>query len=267
MNFRIPAAMTAAAVLLAPASAFSGEHFWSGDWYLKVGAAGFSAPRYEGAKSHLFQVTPMISLGKAGSTVRFSSRNDNPAFALIDNGAFRAGVTGKLVMPRDRDTDADLRGLTPVKLGLEAGAFAEAYPTDWLRVRGEVRHGIRSHDGVVADVAADAFVDVTPEVRLSAGPRLTVASNDFMDAYYRVKPGQVAASGLAAYDPGGGLHSAGVGAAITWQATDRIETSAFAEYKRLLGPAADSSLVKQRGDRDQFLIGLSATYRFDFTLR
>ena len=35
---------------------------------------------------------------------------------------------------------------------------------------------------------------------------------------------------------------------------------------QLVGPAADSSLVKQRGDRDQFLIGLSATYRFDFTL-
>ena len=60
--------------------------------------------------------------------------------------------------------------------------------------------------------------------------------------------------------------SAGVGAAITWQATDKIETSAFAEYKRLMGPAADSSLVKERGSRDQFLIGLSATYRFDFSI-
>ncbi len=269
MSIRFPAAMTAAALLLAPISALAGdgEHFWSGDWYLKVGAAGFAAPRYEGAKGHLFQVTPLISLGKAGSTVRFSSRNDNPSFALIDNGAFRAGATGKLVMPRDEGDSADLRGLTPVKLGGELGAFAEVYPMDWLRVRGEVRHGIRSHHGVVADVAADAFVDITPDVRLSAGPRLTVASNDYMDAYYRVKPGQVAASGLAAYDPGGGIQSVGAGAAITWQVNEKIETSAFAEYKRLMGPAADSSLVRQRGERDQFLIGVAATYRFDFTLR
>jgi outer membrane protein len=259
--------MTAAALILAPISAHAGDYFWSGDWYLKVGAAGFAAPRYEGAKKHLFQVTPLISLGKAGSTVRFSSRNDNPSFALIDSGAFRAGATGKLVMPRDEDDSDDLRGLTPVKLGGELGAFAEVYPTDWLRVRGELRHGIRSHHGVVADIAADAFVDVLPDVRVSAGPRMTITSKDYMDAYYGVKPSQVAASGLAAYDPDGGIHSVGAGAAITWQVNEKIETSAFAEYKRLVGSAADSSLVKQRGDRDQFMIGVAATYRFDFTLR
>ena len=258
--------MTAAALLLAPVPALAGDYFWSGDWYLKVGAAGFSAPRYEGAKGHLFQVTPLISLGKAGSTVRFSSRNDNPSFALIDSGAFRAGATGKLIMPRDEDDSADLKGLTPVKFGGELGAFAEVYPTDFLRLRGEVRHGIRSHHGVVADIAADAFVDVAPNVRVSAGPRMTLASKDYMKAYYGVEPGQVAASGLAAYDPSGGLHSVGAGAAITWQVSDKIETSAFAEYKRLMGPAADSSLVRQRGDRDQFLIGVAATYRFGFTI-
>ena len=48
--------------------------------------------------------------------------------------------------------------------------------------------------------------------------------------------------------------------------SENIETSAFAEYKRLMGPAADSSLVKQRGDRDQTLIGVAATYRFGFTV-
>jgi len=258
--------MTAAALLLAPVPALAGDYSWSGDWYLKVGAAGFSAPRYEGAKGHLFQITPLISLGKAGSAVRFSSRNDNPSFALIDSGAFRAGATGKLIMPRDEDDSADLKGLTPVKFGGELGGFAEVYPMDFLRVRGEVRRGIRSHDGVVADIAADAFVDVLPNVRVSAGPRMTLASKDYMQAYYGVKPSQVAASGLAAYDPSGGLHSVGVGAAITWQVSENIETSAFAEYKRLMGPAADSSLVKQRGDRDQTLIGVAATYRFGFTV-
>lgn len=259
--------MTAAALVFAPVSASAGDYFWSGDWYLKVGAAGFSAPRYEGSKKYLFQVTPLISLGKAGSTVRFSSRNDNPSFALIDNGSFRAGATGKLIMPRDEGDSDDLKGLTPVKFGGELGAFAEVYPTDFLRLRGEVRHGIRSHHGVVADIAADAFVDVVPNVRVSAGPRMTIASKDYMKTYYGVKPSEVAASGLAAYDPGGGIQSVGAGAAITWQVNEKIETSAFAEYKRLVGPAADSSLVKQRGDRDQFLIGVAATYKFDFTLR
>ena len=41
----------------------------------------------------------------------------------------------------------------------------------------------------------------------------------------------------------------------------------FGEYARLMGQAADSSLVKERGDANQFTVGVSASYRFDFTIR
>jgi outer membrane scaffolding protein for murein synthesis (MipA/OmpV family) len=153
-----------------------------------------------------------------------------------------------------------------VKLGGEAGAFVEAYPTDWMRVRAEVRRGIRSHDGVVADVAADAFVDVTDTIRVSAGPRASFASKGYMNAWYGVNAAESAASGLAQYDPSGGLKSIGVGGAVTWKTTDRLTTSAFGEYSRLQGAAADSSLVRQRGSRDQLMFGVSATYKFDFKL-
>ena len=72
-----------------------------------------------------------------------------------------------------------------MRFGAEIGGFAEIYPTDWLRVRGEVRQGIRSHDGVVADVAVDAFQDVTPSVRVSGGPRISFASADYFESLLR----------------------------------------------------------------------------------
>lgn len=249
------------------ASAADGQYFWSGDWYLKVGATGFLGPKYDGGSDRLFQAAPLISLGRAGSTVRFSSRNDNPAFAFVDKGAFRAGVVGKLILERDEDTSSKLEGLDPVRFGGELGGFAEVYPTDWLRIRAELRQGIRSHHGLIADVAADGFVDVSDNVRVSAGPRLSAATSDYFDAYYGVSSSEAAKSGYSKYTPSGGLNSVGAGAAITWQATEKLETSAFAEYKRLMGPAADSSIVKEGGSRNQFLVGLSALYRFDFTLQ
>ncbi len=248
------------------ACAEDGRYFWSGDWYLKIGATGFLGPKYEGAPKRMLQAAPLVSLGKAGSTVRFSSRNDNMSYAFFDQGSFRAGVTGKLIFRRDEDTSSDLEGLEPVKFGGELGGFAEVYPTDWMRVRAEVRHGVRSHHGVAADVAADAFADVSSNVRISGGPRLTAATRDYFDAYYGVNATESAASGLSTYEPYGGLHSVGLGAAITWAATDRLETIAYAEYRRLMGAAADSSLVRERGSRNQLLVGLGATYRFDFTL-
>src|SRR5690606_32773669 len=98
------------------------------------------------------------------------------------------------------------------------------------------------------------------------GPRASWASEGYFDAYYGVNLAESAATGLGTYSPGSGLRSYGVGGAATWKATDQLTTSVFAEYARLAGPAADSSLVRQKGSGTQVTVGASAVYRFDFTL-
>ena len=240
--------------------------WFSGDWELTVGVSGYAAPEYEGSGDLEFRAVPLIRLGRPGPEARFSSRNDNISIALLDNNAYRIGAVGKIVFGRDEDDSDDLAGLGDVDWGVELGGFAEVYPLDWLRLRGEVRHGVSAHEGVVADFAADAFADISDTVRVSAGPRLSIASADYFRTYYGVTPEQSAASGLAVYEPDGGLRGAGFGGAVTWKATDRVTASTFAEYARLLGPAEDSSLVQERGSPNQFTFGLSTTYRFDFTV-
>ncbi len=102
-------------------------------------------------------------------------------------------------------------------------------------------------------------------MRVSGGPRVSFASSDFFEAYYGVSAQESALSGIGAYNPGGGLRSAGIGGAITWKTTENVTTSLFGEYQRLLGPAADSTIVRERGAADQFTGGGAATYRFDFS--
>lgn len=252
-----------------PAAAGEGGpfQFLSGQWQVSIGAAPYLAPRFEGSDSYILRVQPLVSVGKAdGPRAPFSSRNDNISFALFTNDRFRAGAVGKLIFERDDDDAPELKGLDPIRFGGELGGFAEVYPTDWLRLRAEVRQGIRAHEGVVADVAADAYYDVTPAVRVSAGPRLSLASADYFDTWYGVTEAESEASGLSEYDPGGGFRALGLGGAVTWQATDRITASLFGEYARLVGPAADSSIVEERGSPNQFMVGVSTTYRFDFTI-
>jgi outer membrane protein len=237
----------------------------AGDWSLTLGASGYVAPRFQGANSLAFNAVPMISLGRSGKGAPFSSRNDNISVAFFDNGFFRAGPVGKILFERS-DNDRDLRGLGTVRWGGVVGGFFDLYPSDWLRFRTEIRQGIRAHSGVVADLSADAFRDIAPGLQLSGGPRLSLASSSYYRAYFGVNPAQSAASGLQIYRPGSGVRALGFGGALTWKATDKVTTSLFAEYSRLLGPAADSSLVRQRGSVNQFTIGASATYRFDFSL-
>lgn len=269
MTKRFPSSILAAACVAAfPTGAHSegGLFDWiHGDWKLIVGATGMVAPDFEGAKDLMFQVSPIISIGKAGPEARFTSRNDGISFSLYDNGRVRAGAVGKIIF--ERESEDDLEGLDPVRFGAEAGGFAEIYPTDWLRIRGEVRQGIRSHEGIVADVAVDAFKDITPSVRVSGGPRVSFASADYFESYYGVNATESANSGLSEYRPdGGGIKSIGIGGAYDWKATEKLTTSVFSEYSRLMGEAADSSLVKERGSPNQFTIGVSAAYRFDFTM-
>ncbi len=262
---RVSAAVSALALVSGPAIAGDGAFgFLSGDWYLTLGATGMVAPRFEGSKKYLFSAQPIISLGKAGNDVRFSSRNDNISLALIDGGGVRAGLNGKIIF--GRDAEHELQGLHDVRWGGEIGGFFEFYPTDWMRARAEVRHGIRAHSGIVADIAVDAFHDVTPEIRISGGPRVSFASNDYFDTYYGVSAQEAAASGISQYNPGGGMRSAGVGGAVTWKATDNVTASLFTEYSRLMGPAADSTIVKERGSRDQLTVGVSTSYRFDWSM-
>jgi outer membrane protein len=269
MTKRFPSSILAAAAMIAlptGAHAEGGLFDWiHGDWKLIVGATGMVAPDFEGAKDLMFQVSPIISIGKAGPEARFTSRNDGISFSLYDNGRVRAGAVGKIIF--ERESEDDLEGLDPVRFGAEAGGFAEIYPTDWLRVRGEVRQGIRSHEGIVADIAVDAFKDITPSVRVSGGPRISFASEDYFEAYYGVNATESANSGPSEYSPdGGGIKSIGIGGAYDWKATEKLTTSVFSEYSRLMGEAADSSLVKERGSPNQFTIGVSAAYRFDFTM-
>lgn len=270
LNFRsaarIGALALAAASLATGARAQSAGSSWvAGGWSLTLGATGFLAPRFQGSDKLAFYALPMVSLSRTGSATRFSSRNDGISFAFVDTGVFRAGPVGKILFART-DSDRDLRGLGTVPWGGELGAFADVYPTGWLRLRAEIRHGIRAHHGVIADLSADAFHDLNATWRISAGPRLSLATRDYFRAYYGVNAAQSGASGLPVYNPGGGVRAIGFGGALTWKATDKITTSLFAEYARLLGPAASSSLVRQRGSTNQFTIGASATYRFDFSL-
>ncbi|TPI14025.1 MipA/OmpV family protein [Mesorhizobium sp. B4-1-3] len=260
---KIPLAI--AMSLVAAPVAQAGEGSWiSGDWYLTLGATALVAPNFEGGKKYMLSAQPIISLGKVGPEARFTSRNDNISLALIDDGSVRAGLTGKFIF--SRESKDELKGLDPVRWGGEAGGFFEFYPLDWVRARAELRPGIRAHNGFVADIAADAFYDITPTVRISGGPRVSFASSDYFDAYYGVNAKEAAASGLSEYHPGGGVRSTGLGGAITWKVTEPMTASVFTEYSRLMGPAADSSLVKERGDRNQWTFGVSTTYRFNFTM-
>jgi outer membrane protein len=233
------------------------------DWTVTIGVEGRVLPGYEGSDSSVLRPVPIFNIRRAGTPARFRGPRDGLGIGLIDTGRFRAGPAFKVKLPRDEGDNSDLRGLGNVDWTLEAGAFAEYWPTDYFRLRAELRQGIGGHHGLVGDLSADLVVPVTPQLTLSAGPRLTLATASAMSPYFDITPAQSAASGLPVYDAGGGVRSYGLGAQARYHWTPRWESHVFVEYQRLSDDAADSPLVSLRGSADQVQVGIGASYAFD----
>ena len=60
-----------------------------------------------------------------------------------------------------------------------------------------------------------------------------------------------------------GVHSVGAIAQATYHWTEKFQTTAYVEYKHLVGDAAKSPIVKTYGSRDSITLGISASYAFD----
>jgi outer membrane protein len=235
----------------------------SPDWTVTIGVEGRVLPRYEGANSEVFRPLPVFNVRRAGTAARFRSPRDGASIGILEAGRFVAGPTIKIKLPRKEGDDSSLRGLGDVGWTVEAGAFAEYWPTDWLRTRVELRQGIGGHHGLVSDLTADLVYRAAEQLTLSGGPRLTLASAAATSPYFSVTPGQSIASGLPVYDARGGVRSYGLGAQARYVWSPVWATYVFAEYERLSGDAANAPLVTTYGKRDQIQLGLGVTYSFD----
>ena len=71
-----------------------------------------------------------------------------------------------------------------------------------------------------------------------------------------------ARSGLNTYSADAGIKDAGLGVTLTYKFTDNWDVTGLANYTRLLGDAADSPVVDDEGDENQFFGGLTINYTF-----
>jgi outer membrane scaffolding protein for murein synthesis (MipA/OmpV family) len=228
-----------------------------------IGAFAIYEPDFEGAKRYETVARPVFNVRRPGQRVWLDVPDDGIDFEFVETSNFRAGPVGALRYTRDTNTiDRGYRRVGKVDLSAELGAFAEYWPSDWLRTRVEVRGGVVGAEGVVADFGADFVQRPNDRLVLTLGPRLSIADVTYMNEYYGVTAAQSVTSGIAAFKADAGLRSFGAIASTQYKITDDLTSMAFAEYRRLAGDAGDSTLIEQRGSTDQFKIGVGLKYQF-----
>ena len=231
------------------------------DIMLELGAAARVAPAFPGADNYTLYPAPIIKL-------RFLKL---PIFGTVADSSKNVGLA---VYPafnfegeRDAADHSELKGLRTVKWAIELGAGVR-YTGDFVEAYAEVRRGFNGHHGFVGELGIDAVARPSDRLKLKLGPRLSFADSEYMSTYFGVSSGEATASGgrLSAYDAGGGFRDVGLqfGAEYAW--SDRITLYGDAGYRRLVGDAADSPIVKRAGSENQFTAGLGLTYRFSWNV-
>ena len=88
----------------------------------------------------------------------------------------------------------------------------------------------------------------------------TWASNKFMDRYYGVSSEAALQSGIGAFNASSGVRQFYVWPALIYRMTPKWYMAGGLYYQRLTGDAADSTIVRQEGSKNQFTYGLGVGY-------
>lgn len=257
--------LLAAGSLAVPAQAadlFSPVPFVPEGWIVTLKGNLRVGPSYPGADDFSVIGFPSLSFRRAGTPERFGAPDDGLSFSLLEESALRIGVVGRFQGGRYLKDDRRLFGLEKIDWAVEPGVFVEYWPLSFLRARAEIRHGINGHHGFVADFGLD-LVQSYGALTLSVGPRLALGDSSFARTYFGVTPLEAALNGqVTPYRPSGGITSVGATAGVSYTWSEQWSTTAFVTYKRLVGDAADSPIVKRFGSENQFGFGLTASYSF-----
>lgn len=236
-----------------------------GDFRVSLGIGVALRPDYAGSRSLVALPAPVVD-ARWRDTLFLSTTGGLPSLGanLVNGAGWRAGPVVRLRFPRQERANAALRGMGDVDWTPEVGGFVE-YRAGFLRLGGEIRRGVGDHDGIVAELRADAVVRPADGLVVSFGPRLNLGDESFTRRYFGVDQLQSARTGYPVYRPGGGV--TGVGAAVfaSYALTSNLSLTGIVEFNRLQSGAADSPLVRGgRGDANQVFTALSLTYSFSW---
>lgn len=243
-------------------------------WKFTLGAGIMVMPAFLGSKDYQAVAFPNFKVEYKDRF--FASLFEGIGYKVINNDKWSAGPIVKFDFGRTEDDDNPfriagdktnaLRGLGDVDATVELGGFVE-YGMGPLVYQLELRQGVGGHQGLVVETGLNlrGFIGLSGKtIMYSFGPRATFADANYINAYFGIDQTQSANSGLARYDADAGLVSYGIGGFAVVPITDSVSLGVFGGYDRLAGEVADSPLIKERGDENQFMGGIRITYEFGY---
>lgn len=126
---------------------------------------------------------------------------------------------------------------------------------------------LRAHGGMIVEPQISYRAPVGRSFALQVQASAEFVDDSFAEYYFTVNPAQALATGLPQFRADGGLNRVGTVAILTWDLDGKPLNGGWAltgvgGMSRLLGDSADTPFTSQRGDANQFILGLGLAYTF-----
>lgn len=229
----------------------------------RLGAIAFFAPEFEGASDYTPTVFPLLELtvldryfldGQRGLGMTILKA---PQITVATSVGYHFGRAAG-------DSDA-LTGLPDINGGAQALAFVTLTPFPEATVDLTFRRGLTGgDDGTTIELAVSRGFRLARRWFARAELSTTYADGEYMDKYFSVSSNQAMASGLSAFEATGGFKDVDLSGSVMWRFSGAWSAFGRLSVKQLLGDAADSSIVSERGNATQGSVGLGLSYNFSF---
>jgi outer membrane protein len=151
--------------------------------------------------------------------------------------------------------------------GLELGLFGGYHYTSAGSIPWRLRVGVSLTTAVTGDTTgshvtpyASFWMPVSTKVFLGVGGGFTWSSESFMQQRFGVNSAASMASGLPVYVADAGMRQIYAWPGVIVRLSDHWFGGVGGFYQRLTQDAADSPIITQRGDRNQWTVGVGVGY-------
>lgn len=236
------------------------------EWDVTIGGGGRYTPEYEGGRDMHFEARPYFDItwyDINGRERTFLNVDDGLGIYLLSTERFKLAPLLTVREGRRESRSTDLRGLGNVDPGLQVGGLFEYQPHDCCTIFAKVRRDVGDEDGLFGDLGADLTAPIAQR-HWFVNFRLTTtwADSKGVQPLFGITPAQSARSGLATYTPGSGMRNVTAEPALIYDFNGHWALAGRFTYERLVGDAADSPLVRTRGDANQYSYELQLMYHF-----
>ena len=225
-----------------------------------LGGFALLSPDYEGSDDVQVQGFPFLDVSWRNRF--FVNFQQGLGVNIIRNKNLTFGTSIGYYGSREEDDNEALTGLGDVGKGIDGRLFVFV-PVGPISLTSMYRRDLSgNHDGSVFSVGTLYFKSISPKLRVNLQGRLNFASENFMNTYFDINISQASRSSMNAYDADAGIKDISAFNILIYSLTRHWNVVSFLGFSRLLGDAANSPIVKEKGTANQFRFGLGFSYRF-----